>query len=65
MYYMWVEGVVRKEIAFWQKHSRTCDFYESTLPPSPLDPDKRVQREGYGGPNPGEKCFQLFSIFIV
>jgi len=56
---------VRKEITFWQKRSRTCDFHRSAPPPTSLDPDRWVQREGYGKPNMGEKRFQLFSIFIV
>ena len=36
----------------------------STLPTS-LNPDRWVQREGYGGPNLDKKSFQLFWIFIV
>jgi hypothetical protein len=37
------------------------------LPPYPLPKtyDGWVRREGYGGPNLGEKSFQLFSLFIV
>ena len=54
-----------KTITFWQKYLLTYDFYGSPSPPTFHDPDKWVRREGYGGPNVGEKKFQLFSIFIV
>jgi len=59
------EHRVRKIIDFWQKRSLICDFYGSPPPPTSLGSDIRVRREGYGGPDLGEKSFQLFSIFIV
>ncbi|RLM69148.1 zinc finger CCHC domain-containing protein 7-like [Panicum miliaceum] len=47
------------------KYSLTLDFYETTPPPTSLDPDGWLQHKRYGGPDPDEKHFQLFSIFIV
>ena len=58
-------GTVKITIGFGQKHLPTCSFYGSPPPPTSLGPDRWVRHEGYGGPDPGEKSFQLFSIFIV
>ena len=55
----------KKIIIFGQKHFLTRDFYGSPPPPTSLDPDRWIRREGYDGPDLGEKGFQLFSIFIV
>ena len=59
-----MRGAGAKTIIFWQKHSQTCDFYGSTICPTSLDPNMWVQYERYGGPDVGEKYFQLFFIFI-
>ena len=48
---------VRKNMSFGQKHLPTRDFYMSISSSYPLDPDRWVQREGYGGPNLDEKGF--------
>ena len=62
----WVrKHVVTKKIDFWQKHPLTSSFYGSPPPPTSLGPNRQAQHEGYGGPDLGEKSFQLFSIFIV
>jgi hypothetical protein len=54
---------------FWQKRSLNCDFLvlhsPSTLYPLLKTYDVWVRREGYGGPDLGEKSFQLFSLLIV
>ena len=51
--------------SFWQKYVPTRGLYGSPPSLTSLDPDMRVRREGYGGPNLDEKNFQLFFIFIV
>jgi hypothetical protein len=56
--------LVTEIIRFWQKQSLTHSFYGSPPPLTFLDPDRWVQREGYGGPNSDEKSFQLFSILV-
>ena len=40
-------------------------FLWVSTPSTSLGPDRWIQCEGYGGPNMGEKSFQLFFIFIV
>ena len=40
-------------------------FYGFQPSPTSLGSDTRVRCEGYDGPDLGEKCFQLLSIFIV
>jgi hypothetical protein len=58
-------GRVRKTLHFCQKRSANCNFYgRSTLWVQQLD-DGWVPREGYGGPDFGEKSFQLSSLLIV
>jgi hypothetical protein len=58
-------GRVRKTLHFYQKRSANCNFYgRSTLWVQQLD-DGWVPREGYGGPDFGEKSFQLSSLLIV
>ena len=56
---------VKKVKSFWQKHLITRDFYRSTLSSTLLQPNRWIQREGYGEPNLSEKKIQLFSVFIV
>ena len=58
-------GIGDKNNSFLQKQSLTHSFYGFPPPLTFLDPDRWVQCEGYGGPNLGEKIFQLFSIFTV
>ena len=49
---------VRKKLSFFlQKHAPARSFYGSSLPPTPLDPDTWVQRDGYGGSNVSENFF--------
>jgi hypothetical protein len=60
--------VGEKKIRFGQKRSPNCDFCPSiVLPPYPLlkTYDEWVRREGYSGPDLGEKNFQLSSFLIV
>ena len=61
----WVGELVRKTLDFWQNNFLTHGFYGTTVSPTSLGPDRWAQREGYGGSNPSEKHFQLFSLFIV
>ena len=60
-----LQVTVKKVKSFWQKHILTRDFYGSTFSSTSLQPDRWIQREGYGEPNLSEKSFQLFSVFIV
>jgi len=60
------EHPVRKTIGFRQKHLPiTGNFYGFTLPPTTLNPNWRVQLEGYGGPDLDDNFFQLFSILFI
>jgi hypothetical protein len=59
-------GMGEKILCFWQKHSPKCD--SMGLPPYPasLLIDSWVRREGYGGPELGEKVFfKLFDLYSI
>jgi len=48
-----------------QKHPLTSIFYGSPSFPTSLNPDRWVQREGYSGPNLGEKNSIVFDLYSI
>ena len=58
----YVEGLVKKVLAFGWKHFPSINFVSLHSLSSNLQTVKWGLREGYGGPNIGEKRFQLFQL---
>ena len=58
----YVKLLVKKNIAFGWKHFPSIKKWDSTHFRQTSGPDKWDLREGYGGPNLGEKGFQLFQL---
>ena len=58
----YVEGLVKKVLAFGWKHFPSINFLGLHSLSSNLQTVKWGLREGYGGPNIGEKRFQLFQL---